>query len=141
MRMLRNALLATVLTGLMNVGQLGAATTTINWPLISQNICNAIKSDNDGLRQSAMQRIIQYEGLLDVSDMVFDLVSIFRDHDDVRMRQLALIALYKTHDSWAMGFLKRRLAFEDSPKFRYLITAILIDTGELPKPASIRTDG
>jgi len=140
MRKSLNALLGTMLIVLMNVGPLRAAPAAIDWPMISQNICNAIKSDNDGLRQSAMQCIIQYEGLLDASDMVFDLVSIFRDHDDVRMRQMALIAVYKTRDSWAMKFLKRRLAFEDSPKFRYLITAILIDTGELPRPASTKTD-
>ncbi len=137
MRKLRSAVFAVVLIGLTNVVPIRATPAAVDWPMVSQNISNALKSGNDGLRQSAMQRIIQYEGLLDASDMVFDLLSIFRDNEDVRMRQMALIALYKTRDPWAMKFLKRRLAFEDSPRFRYLITAILIDTGELPRPISM----
>ena len=86
MRNLRNVAFAATLIVLMNVGPPGAAPASIDWPVISQNICNAIKSDNDGLRQSAVQRIIQYGGLVYASDMVFDLVSIFRDHDDALVR-------------------------------------------------------
>ncbi len=87
----------------------------VNWDAFSKNLVVAIASENEGLRQSAMQHIITYCDYLDVNDCVFDLVRIYRYHKDQRMRQMAVVTLHKIGNPWSMSFLKRNLKFEDNP--------------------------
>ncbi len=86
-----------------------------DWKAFSENLTNAIASDNEGLRQSAMQHIITYSSKLEMDGAVFDLVRIYRYEKDQRVRQMAVVALNKIGNSWAMNFLKRNLRFEDNP--------------------------
>jgi hypothetical protein len=82
------------------------------WNAFSKNLVRAIQSSNEGLQISAMSMIIRYGDSLYVKDAVFDLVKIFRNHSDQRVRRLAMVTLYKIQDGWAMYFLRRNRQFE-----------------------------
>lgn len=95
------------------------------WDRASKTMVKALKTDNDGLKISVLHNIIRYGDELDVGDAVFDIMRIYRNHNDDRVRQLALIALHKIENEWAMNFLKRAVQFENSPTLRKRIYAIL----------------
>jgi hypothetical protein len=91
----------------------------VNWQAFSDNLAVAVCSDNPGLRNSALGMIIQYaDNLKFERGTIFDIVRVFRDDKDVNVRLLAMVALYKTEDSWAMDFLKRHSAFETNPRIQ-----------------------
>lgn len=83
-----------------------------NWKAFSENLINAVSSDNQGLKVSAMQHMITYQKYLDVRDATFDLIRIYRLHPDERMRQLAAVTLESVGSSWGKDFLKRNVRFE-----------------------------
>lgn len=82
------------------------------WEAFSKNLIRALESTNEGLQISAMRMIIRYSDNLDVKDAAFDLVRIFRNHHDQRVRRLAMVTLYHIQNDWAMYFLKRNRQFE-----------------------------
>ena len=97
------------------------------WKLASKNMVEGLRNGNDGLKQSIMQNIIRYSDSLAVNEALFDILSIYRDHENEGMRQLALITLYKMKSQWALSFLERAIKFEKSEKIRKSICAILHD--------------
>ena len=98
-----------------------------DWNAFSKNLVKSLKSENEGIRLSAMQQVITYADKVNVDDAVFDIVKVYRSHEDVKVRQLALTALHKTNNAWAMDFLKRNLEFEKSPVLKTQIYHILND--------------
>jgi hypothetical protein len=84
----------------------------VNWEAFSMNLVKAIKTPNKGLQQDALEKIIFDGDNLDVQDAVFDIVRIFRLEKNPQVRRLAMVALYKIGDDWAMYFLKRSKKFE-----------------------------
>lgn len=99
-----------------------------NWDAFSKNLVMAIASGNDGLQQSAMQQIITYSDYLDVENARFDLVHLYRFHNNERVRQLAVVTLHKIGNKWAMDFLKRNLKFEDNPTiYRQIVDCMYRD--------------
>ena len=103
------------------------ATAQTDWNAFSKNLVKGLKSDNEGVRLSAMQQVITYSDKVHVDDAVFDIVEVYRSHDDIKVRQLALTTLHKTNNAWAMNFLKRNLEFEKSPVLKAQIYHILND--------------
>ena len=89
-----------------------------DWEKFSQCLVKMFKTDNEGLKQSAMQRIIQYSDRLDVKDAAYDIYNIYRWHKDVQVRRLALIALYHTNYRWAMNQIVKDLKIESSPMLK-----------------------
>lgn len=87
----------------------------VNWNAFSKNLVKAIASENEGLQRSAMRMIIHHADKVNVDQAVFDLVRIYRSNKNEKVRQLAVVALHKIQNKWAMDFLKRDLKFEDSP--------------------------
>lgn len=102
-------------------------TAQTDWNAFSKNLVKSLKSDNEGIRLSAMQQVITYADKVNVDDAVFDIVQVYRSHQDVKVRQLALTTLHKTNNAWAMDFLKRNLEFEKSPVLKTQIYHILND--------------
>ena len=97
------------------------AETDVDWKAFSANLTKALKSDNPGLQQSAMCMMVQYGNNLDISrDTVFDIVRIFRTDKDENVRLLAMMALYKIEDPWAMDYLKRHRRFEKKDRVKRL---------------------
>lgn len=99
--------------------------TAADWQAFSENLLVGLASDNDGLRASALQRIIQYGDRLDVQAAAFDVARIYREHEDDRMRRLAAVSCMHLKNKWAVSFLRMSEPFERSEKIRHTIHALL----------------
>lgn len=82
------------------------------WIAFGDNLVMALKTDNEGLNISALHHIARYGERVDVRDARFEMVRIFRDHEDSRVRMLALAALSKAKDAWIADFLRRSARYE-----------------------------
>jgi len=85
----------------------------VNWKAFSVNLVKALKSDNPGLQQSAMQRIIRYADKLDVDDAVYDIANIFRFDKNSRVRRLAMVTLSSINTDKSMEYLSKYLKYEE----------------------------
>lgn len=95
------------------------------WEIFSQNLVTSLKSDNPGVRQSAMLLIIEYSDKINVQDGVLDVMRTFRNSKDTNLRKLALITLYKMKSDWAIDFLKMHQKFEDNNDIKNTIASIV----------------
>lgn len=96
-----------------------------NWQLYSKNLVKAIKSDNLGLKVSAMQQIIKYKKYVKVDEIVLDLVRLYRRYNDDRVRQLALVTLYSLQNDWAWSIIKRDYEYEGNPQIKRMLSVML----------------
>ncbi len=97
------------------------------WKKFSKNLVVALKSDNDGVCAGAMGMVIRFSEKIDVSDALFDVVSIYRNHEDENMRRMALVTLGKMDSPQAIGFLTRAEQFEKSEVLRKTMRAVIHD--------------
>lgn len=102
-----------------------AGLTLDQWSRFSENVVVALQSGHDGLRASGLRLIIQYDGALYTDQAVFDIMRLYRDHDDDSMRRMAVVALGKMQHRWAMGALRRDVDFEQTPSVRHTIQHVL----------------
>jgi HEAT repeat protein len=103
------------------------ASMKIDWEKYSKNLVKALQSDNPGLKHSAILRVIQSAESLKVSEARYELMHIFRSDQNPKVRQLALIALHKINDKWAMRFLSDNLKYEKDEGIRLLGSYCLHD--------------
>lgn len=95
------------------------------WTAFSENLVHALQSGHDGLQRGALRMIIQHGDRVNVDAAVFDVVRIYRDHDDDNMRRMAVVALGQMDHAWATDFLKRSERFEHSSTIRHTIAAVV----------------
>ncbi len=124
-RSTRFSLAALIAGALLFGAAANAQERTVNWDAFSKNLVRAIQEGNEGLQQSAMCMIIRYGDYLHVKDARFDIVRIFRSHKNPKVRQLALVTLYKIQDPWAMYFLSRNIRFEKDEAIKKLNCCIV----------------
>jgi len=117
----------TILLMIINATSALATERKMDWDILSQNLVNALKSDNPGLQQSAMRLIIQYANHIHVEAAVFNVMRLYRQSDDSKVRQLALVTLHKIGNAHAMDFVKRNLKYETDEKMIRLSNAVLND--------------
>ena len=96
-----------------------------NWEKFSQSLVKMFKSDNEGLKQSAMMQIIVYSDSLDVQDAAYDIYNIYRWHKNDHMRHLALVTLYHIKYDWTMHQLAKDIKFEESPSLKNQMKVIV----------------
>ena len=101
------------------------ASASDEWNTFSDNLVQALRSDNDGLKASAMQMIIKHEGKVWVHEAAYDVYQIFKDHENVKMRQLALVALYKMQNDWFLDSIRDDFDEETDPAIRHQLLAIM----------------
>ncbi|MDX1420667.1 MAG: hypothetical protein R3181_11920 [Rubricoccaceae bacterium] len=90
------------------------------WAAFGDNLVAALKTDNHGVRCSALQHVVAYGDRVDVRAARFEVVRLFRDHADKRVRLLALAALSTMRDGWVSDFLVRSARFEKDPHLAQL---------------------
>ncbi len=120
-------IIALFLVGFLLQPSRSAQAKETDWQSFSANLVTALASSNQGLQQSALAQIIHYGDRLDVDAAIFDIVRIYRSHQDTGVRMMALAALHKTQNHWAMDFLRRSTRFETSPRLHAALWAILND--------------
>lgn len=106
----------------------------VNWDRFSDGLKMALKSDNLGVKLSAMQLVIKYGNKVNVTDARYDVMDTFLYSKDRRVRQLALVTLAKINNTFDMGLLERQIKFEDDPVIRNQIAAVLIAADRLSVP-------
>jgi hypothetical protein len=95
----------------------------INWESMSKKVVQGLASEDISLRTECLQQIITFGDKLDVDDAVFNLVSIYRNSKNEKLRQFAVVALHKINNRWAMDYLKDNLKFENNPTIKRQILA------------------
>ncbi len=114
MKSLKSFLFVTFLASLLFFSETAIAQERqVNWDAFSINLTVALKSGHRGLRQSAMQRIIQYGDSLNMEDGVYYMGRIFCYGTDTQERRLALAALDKINSLKAMAYIYQGLKWED----------------------------
>ena len=114
--MLITALVLSV--GFLTAGAVQAQENSTDWNQFSKALERAIAHDNYGVKLGALQQIAIYGSHLDVDGAVFDVVRVYRNAKDENERILALSALAKMKNAWAMDFLSRSVRFERSERVR-----------------------
>jgi hypothetical protein len=99
----------------------------INWKLVSKNLVRALASENEGLRQSAMEIYVRHADRLNIEASVYDVMRVYRNHQSPRVKKLALVTLYKMQNKWAIEFLKLDLRFQDDETLKRMVAAILLE--------------
>ncbi len=125
----------------LNQPEVRAHVTRAQWDIFSDNLEKALACGHEGVQQGALRMIIFYGDNLTINRSgVHDAVRIYRDHQDDRLRRMAVVALGKIQDSWGLDMLKRSARFEKSPSVRQTILAVLAgsDIGDLG-PAKVGT--
>ena len=120
---------------LLTAGSSSAQEKAVDWKRVSKNLVRSLASENEGLRQSAMDFFIQHADKLDIDAAVYDVMHVYRNHKDEKVKKLALVTLYKMQNKWAMEFLKVDLRFQDSEELKRMVAAI-VQEYEAKKKAS-----
>ena len=109
-----------------NPRTLAAKVSKSIWFHCNERLKKALIAGNSGLQESALHRIIRYGAYLPADKAtVFEVMKIYRNHDDDRMRRMAVIALGELEDAWAMGFLKQAVKFEQNERVAHTIKYVL----------------
>ena len=104
--------------GLLATSTAQAQNNSTNWSQFSDALENAAAHENYGVKLGALQQIAIYGSHLDVDDAVFDVVRVYRNSSEVNERILALSALSKMENAWAIDFLSRSVRFEKNERVR-----------------------
>lgn len=137
MRRFSGLLIILSLIGVIVIGLHTVNAAEINWKAFSKNLVKALRSDNPGLQQSAMQMVIRYGNWLNVKEAEFDVMRVFRNDKDHSIRQLALTTLINMDSKWAVGFLKTQIEFEEDPIIKKQMVAM---TSESFKKGAVQED-
>ncbi len=105
--------------------QANEAVAKAAWKVFSENLVVALQSDHDGLREAAMRYVIQYGDRVDVRAAVFDVVRLYRDHDNDGLRRMAIVTLGHMDSDWAIGFLRLSEDFEQDGALKHTIRAVI----------------
>ncbi len=124
--------LATVFLSLSSI--LADEPADVNWDQFSKGLTMALKSDNLGVKLSAMQLVIKYGDKVDVRNARYDVMDTFLDSKDRRIRRLALVTLSKINNTFDLGLLERQIKFEDDPVIKNQIVAVLIAADRISAP-------
>lgn len=104
-----------------------------DWSAFSENLVAGLASDNEGLKLSALQLIVEHGERLDVRAAEFDVIRLFQDHHDQRVRRLAAVACSHLKSGWAMGFLRMSEPFERDARVRATLRSIVRSQALLTK--------
>jgi hypothetical protein len=119
--------IAVLICLLVGINTSNAQERQVNWKAFSKNLVMALGTTNTGLQLSAMGMIIRYGDNLQVNDAVFDIMRIYRLNKDPQVRILALVALHKIQNDWAMYSLKSNMRFESDERVKRFCTIVLND--------------
>ena len=122
---MRKSILISTLTLTFGLVSSNTFAQNTDWGLFSKGLIGAVNSGNHGAKLGAMQQIAIYGSNLDVDRTVFDIVRVYRNSKNENERILALSALAKIQDSWAMDFLTRSVRFEKSKRVRHHTVDVL----------------
>ena len=123
--MKKMTVILTVLMSFLFIGNLPAVEQSVDWDAFSLNLVQALKSNSEGLQLSAMQLVVKHGDKVWVNDAAYEIYQVFRYHKNNRIRQLALVTLYKMDNAWFKDVLKEDVKTETSPIIKHQMIAII----------------
>jgi hypothetical protein len=100
--------------------------TQAQWKSFEANVAEGIRSDNPGVRESALGQIAKFGTYMDFNqDDVITVVRIYRDGGVFRNRQLAITAIGQMDNRWGIEFLDMLRATETSPQLQKTIADVV----------------
>jgi hypothetical protein len=83
-----------------------------NWEAFSINIEHSIKNGNLGVQQSALLHIVKYGEKLNVQGALDDVIKLYKNGQDEKTRELALLAIFRIDNKTALELLNERVQEE-----------------------------
>jgi hypothetical protein len=120
LRILFVPLLACILSG---IGF--AQEELVDWESYSDELVKFLRSDEDSLKILAMQRIIFHADKVNVNQEVYTIYNIYRSHKNEKVRQMALVTIYKINNVWVLKNLINDYYREPNLVIRGQIASIL----------------
>ena len=97
----------------------------MDWKGYNDNLLRFLRSNDDSLKILAMQSIILHGDKVNVNQEVYTIYEIYRSHTNEKVRQLALVALYKINNVWVLKNLIKDYYKETNLVIRGQIASIL----------------
>ena len=122
------SLAATVLAGSAAMAATPAAkerVKPVDWQAYGENLSMALRSDNLGLQRSALQTLILKGDKVKLTNGIIDVMNVYLTHENDGFRQLAIVAMQKVGDEWAMSYLRGRAHLEQSPAVKKTLLTVL----------------
>ena len=95
-----------------------AQESQVDWDSYSENLTIALKTGHPGLREAALQRIIQYSDNLNMEEGVCYIGRIFNNATVTKERKLALVALAKINSLKSMAYIYQGMINEDDDSIK-----------------------
>lgn len=95
------------------------------WNGTTEELDTLISSNKDNQVVFALQTIITNANSIRMNGLAYDIYQIFRNHENDKIRQLALAALYKTQHYFVLKNLEDDFYREENPEIRRQIAFIL----------------
>ena len=95
------------------------------WNDTPEQLAQFIKSKEDKQIGFALQKIIEKPEIVNSTALAYDIYRIYKHHQNDKVRQMALIALYKMEYYFLLKNLKDDLYIENNPQIKNQISKIL----------------
>ncbi len=102
-----------------------AQSDVLIWNGSSEELVEFIKSNDENRKVFALQKIIMNPKFVNANHVAYDIYRMYRSHKNDKIRQMALVSLYKLEHYFLLKNLKDDLYKEKNPKIRKQIYAIL----------------
>ncbi len=102
--------------------------TASQWAQFSKNLREAIMSDNMGAKTGALGQIIRYGQYLQFQELtVFEVMRLYRDSQDPKVRRMAVVALGNMNNRWAIEFLDMLSRYESDETIKRTMERVVQD--------------
>jgi hypothetical protein len=102
--------------------------TAAGWAEFSSNLRTAIASDNEGAKVGALGQIIRYGQFLKFDELtVFEVMRMYRDNEDQKIRRMAVVALGNMNNRWAIEFLDMLSRYEENETIKATMERVVKD--------------
>ncbi|HEX9658909.1 MAG TPA: hypothetical protein VGA18_01365 [Rhodothermales bacterium] len=106
--------------------------TATQWSEFSDNLKKAVASENLGVQTGALSQIIRYGHDLDFDDMtVFNVMRMYRDNEDPKVRRMAVVALGNMDNAWSIEFLDMLSRYEADPTIKKTMERVVMEHREI----------
>ena len=95
------------------------------WNGNSEELVKFIKSNDENKKVFALQKIIMNPEIVNANHVAYDIYRMYRSHKNDKIRQMALVSLYKMKHYFLLKNLKDDLYKEKNPEIRWQIKVIL----------------
>lgn len=100
--------------------------TGAQWETFNQNLIDAVHRGSDGVREGALMQIAHYGEYMDFPELtVFEVMRLYRDHEDPRIKRLAVVALGNMGSRWAIEFLDMLAPYEEDASLRKTMESVV----------------